>query len=368
MTTLDRRALNRALLERQLLLRRQSLTVTKALEHLVGLQAQEPPDPYVGLWSRLESFAPDDLSKLIANRKAVRLTLMRGTIHLVTARDAVAMWPVMRPLFERTFRGQPWGRSLSELDLDEILKAGRELAEQTPLTPSELGRGLLERWPGRDPAALGMAARYLLPMVQVPPRGIWGASARATVTTAEHWLGRPLGRNTSPDRMVLRFLAAFGPAAVADMRTWSGLAGLRAVADRLRPRLRTFRDESGRELLDLPDAPLPDPDRPAPPRFLPTYDNVLLSHDDRSRIIDDGDRRRLSAESSLGRFGTVLIDGFVRAKWKITRSGGRATLEVKPLTRLPRRDVEALTEEGNRLLAFIAGEEENRDVRISPAA
>jgi Winged helix DNA-binding domain len=360
--------LNRALLERQLLLRRHELMVPQAVEHLVGLQAQEPPDPYVALWSRLEPFDPSDLAGLIAGRRAVRMTLMRGTIHLVTARDGLAMWPVMRSFLERTFRSHPWGRNLANLDVDEVLEAGRELVEAKPMTNAELGPLLLERWPDRDKASLAAAVRYLMPMVQVPPRGIWGASGRAAVTTAQHWLGRPLRKGTAPDRMILRYLGAFGPATVADMRTWSGLPGLREVTDRLRPRLRTFRDEAGRELFDVPDAPLPHPGTPAPARFLPVYDNILLSHDDRSRILDDADRQRLTAESYGGNFGTILVDGFVGGRWKLARERGRATLEVTPLRRWAKGDGAAVTEEGARLLAFAAADVESHNVRLLPAA
>jgi winged helix DNA-binding protein len=365
--TLGSRALNRALLERQLLLRRQELPVPRAIEHLVGLQAQEPPDPYVALWSRLDPFRHEDLARLITGRRAVRATLMRGTIHLVTARDCLAMWPVMQPFLERTFQGHPWGRSLAGVNIDEVLEAGRRLVEAEPMTNPQLGRALSERWPERDPTSLAAAARYLLPMVQVPPRGIWGKSGQATVTTAEHWLGRPLRTRTAPDRLIRRYLAAFGPATVADMRTWSGLAGLREVAERLRPRLRTFRDEDGRELFDAPDAPLPDPDTPAPPRFLPTYDNILLAHEDRTRIISEGDRRRLTADSYQGRFGTFLIDGFVRGAWKIERGRGAATLVISPLKRLSRKDAAAVSEEGARLLAF-AADAEKQDIRFSTTA
>jgi hypothetical protein len=363
--TLGPRALNRALLERQLLLRRHRMPVPRAVEHLVGLQAQEPPDPYVALWSRLEGFRPEALAQLITNKRAVRTTLMRGTIHLVTARDCLALWPVMRPFLERTFRGHPWGRSLAGLDIEPVLEAGRELVEAKPMTNAQLGPLLLERWPDRDQAALAAAVRYLLPMVQVPPRGIWGASGRAAVTTAQHWLSRPLRSSAAPDRMILRYLAAFGPATVADMRTWSGLAGLREVVDRLRRRLRTFRDESGRELFDVSDAPFPDPDTPAPPRFLPTFDNILLSHDDRSRIIDEADRRRLTADSSGGSFGTILIDGFVRGTWKLLRQRRATALLITPLKRLAKRETAAVADEGARLLAFAAVDAESHDVRFA---
>jgi winged helix DNA-binding protein len=364
---LGRRALSRALLERQLLLRRRRMPIPRAVEHLVGLQAQEPPDPYVALWSRLEGFRPEALAKLIATRRAVRTTLMRGTIHLVTARDCLTMWPVMRPFLERTFRGHPWGRNLADMDIDQVLDAGRELVEAQPMTNTELRSGLVDRWPDRDPASLAAAVRYLLPMVQVPPRGIWGASGRPFVTTAEHWLGRPLGTDTAPDRMILRYLGAFGPATIADMRTWSGLAGLREVTDRVRPRLRTFRDENGRELFDIPDAPLPDPDTPAPPRFLPTYDNILLSHDDRTRIISEDDRRRLTTGSYEGNFGTVLIDGFVGGRWKVLRQRGASTLLITPLKRLAKRESAAVTDEGVRMLAFVAADAEKYDVRLASA-
>lgn len=342
------------------------MPVPRAVERLVGLQAQEPPDPYVALWSRLDGFRPEDLAGLIANRRVVRMTLMRGTIHLVTARNCLAMWPVMRSFLERTFRGQPWGRNLADLDIEEVLEAGRGLVEAKPMTSAQIGPLLLERWPDRDRASLAAAVRYLLPMVQVPPRGIWGAGGRAAVTTAEHWLGRPLGKNTAPDRMILRYLAAFGPATVADMRTWSGLAGLREVIERLRPGLRTFRGEHGRELFDVPDGPLPDPDTPAPPRFLPTFDNIVLSHDDRSRIVSDEDRRRF-AEAAQWNVGPLLVDGFVGGSWRITRGRDTATLEINPLKRLAKREIAAVTEEGDRLLAFAAAGDEHHDIRFLPA-
>jgi Winged helix DNA-binding domain len=365
--TLGRRALNRALLERQLLIRRQKLSVPRAVERLVGLQAQEPPDPYVALWSRLEGFRPLDLASLIADRRVVRTTLMRGTIHLVTARDCLAMWPVMRSFLEGRFRRNPWGRNLAGMEIEDVLKAGRALVEDEPMTNPQLGSLLVKGWPDRDSTSLAAAARYLLPMVQIPPRGIWGASGRAVHTTAEHWLGRPLETQTSPDRMILRYLGAFGPATVADMRTWSGLSGLREVTERLRPRLRPFRDEKDRELFDVPDGSLPDPETPVPPRFLPTYDNILLSHADRSRIISKDDRRRLTASSYGENFGTVLIDGFVRGTWRIDRGRGAATLVIRPLERLAKPAIRALTREGARLLAFVAPDAENQDIRFTAA-
>jgi hypothetical protein len=365
---LSRRALNRALLERQLLLRRVTMPAAGAIEHLVGMQAQVPRDPYIALWARLEGFQPDELSRLIADREAVRVGLLRTTIHLVTARDCLCLWPVLQPVQERGFQsGSPFGRNLVGMDVGEVLAAGRAILEERPRTIAALRASLAERWPDRDPASLAYAIRYLVPIVQLPPRGLWGISGQPTWTTVEAWLGRPLDDDPAPDRLILRYLAAFGPASVADMRTWSWLTGLRDVVERLLPQLRTFRDERGRELFDLPDAPRPDPDTPAPARFLPEYDNVGLSHDDRTRVIPE-ETRFLSFPGSGGFPGSVLIDGFLGATWRLTREDGRATLVVMPFGPLGGADRSAVADEGARLLAFAAADAQDRDVRFERPA
>lgn len=365
---LGARALNRALLERQLLLRRSKMSAADAIEWLVGMQAQIPGDPYIALWSRLETFHTDDLSRLINDREAVRMGLMRATIHLVTARDALSLRPVLQPALERTFKsGTPFGRRLIGVDLPRLLKLGRALVDESPRTTAELRPVLQKRWPKRDRDSLVMAMSYLLPLVQVTPRGIWGASAQPRRTTLEAWLGRPLGQDRSPDAMVLRYLAAFGPATAADARTWSGLSALAEVFEQLRPRLRTFRDEGGRELFDVPDAPLPDAETPAPVRFLPVYDNILLSHADRTRIVRPL-YATLTGHGAGVNFSSVLIDGFVGATWTFKREPKKATLRIAPIDNLRKRERAAVEAEGDRLLGFIAADAPSRDLVITEPA
>ncbi len=333
---LSRRALNRALLERQLLLRRSQMSAKDAIEHLVGMQAQVPTDPYIALWTRLGGFRADELAKLLTERRALRMGLMRATVHLVTARDALAMWPVVQPVFERTFLsargdvGVPTFTSrLSGVDMKALVRAGRKIVNESPRSAAELRPLLNKRRPDRDADALAAAVHFLLPLVQVPPRGLWGASGQARHTSLEAWLGKEPADDASPDTLVVRYLRAFGPATVADARIWSRLTGVREVFERLRPGLRAFRDEKGREL----------------------FDNVFLSHDDRSRIV--GDDVRWSQRTVMeGRFGTVLVDGFIGATWKIIPDRGRARLQVESVLHLGRRDTGAVAAEGERLLAF----------------
>jgi hypothetical protein len=348
------RTLNRALLHRQSLLDRAALSAPDAIERLVGMQAQVPTSPYVGLWSRLRRFRHRDLEALLNERRAVRAPLMRATLHLVTARDLRRLRPAVQPALERGFvSGSPFGKQLAGMDLVPVLAAGRSLLEEAPRTTAQLAAELGARWPGRDATALAHAVRYLVPLVQLPPRGLWNAGGQATWSTAEDWLGGPLETDRAPDAMLLRYLEAFGPATAADMQAWSGLTGLREVADRLRPRLRIYRDERGRALYDVPGAVLPDPETPAPVRFLPEFDNVLVAYSDRTRIIPDPHRARVVHD-----LGTpmVLINGVVAGTWKVAPGDDVAVLRIATFERVSKADRTSLEEEGRRLLAFVAGD------------
>ncbi|WP_394850039.1 winged helix DNA-binding domain-containing protein [Pendulispora brunnea] len=364
MKVLGPRALNRALLDRQMLLERHAITASKAIERLAGMQAQSPYAPYFGLWTRLAGFRPDALSVLIEKRRAVRIALMRSTVHLVTARDCLAFRPVVAAVQERALSvGTTYGRDIAGIDERELVATARSLLEQQPRTLAELGELLRARWPKYDAHALAYAVRLLVPLIQVPPRGVWGKGGQALSTTAESWLARSFDSASSePDAMILRYLAAFGPASVRDAQIWSGLTKLQDAFERLRPRLRVFHDEAGRELFDLPDAPRPDPEIPAPPRFLPEYDNLLLSHAVRTHLIAEEHRPHVYVANGMR--PAVLVDGMVSATWKLTQTRRRASLAIGPFVRLSKKDQAALEREGKALLAFAAPDTEH-DVRFT---
>jgi hypothetical protein len=348
---LTRRALNRALLERQLLLRRRRMPALGAVERLVALQAQEPRDPYVALWSRVEPFRAETLSGVLEQRRAVRMTLLRGTLHLVTARDAVALRALVQPGIERVIYGSsPLRTAVDSVDMDELFAALRGWLEERPRRRSELVKEIAARWPEADADSLGYAM-YALPTVQVTPRGLWRRSGGSAFTTMEAWLGSSPDPAAEVDALALRYLAAFGPATPADLQYWSGIPGPKEVFERLRPRLRTVRDDDGRELFDVPRSPLPDPDVPAPVRFLPEYDNVVIGHKDRTRIVAEG----IPRWTEVG-WGWVLVDGMVAARWRLLEANARPTLRIEPFRRLRREEQAETREEAGRLATFLAPE------------
>jgi hypothetical protein len=357
---LDRRALNRALLARQHLLARQPGSALDMVRHLCGLQAQAPFPPYYGLLARLDGFRPEDLAGLLEDRRVVRIALMRGTIHLVTAEDALAWRPLVQPVLDRGLATN-FGPRLAGADLDRVAAQGRELTSREPLTFAELGAALTATWPGNPADALAQAVRARIPLVQVPPRAVWGKSGLARHTPADVWLGRPgTGPPTGPRRLqaltalVERYLAAFGPATVQDVQAWSGLTRLREVVEPMRDRLRVFADQDGRELFDLMDGPRPGPDVPAPARLVAEFDNLILSHDDRTRIMAPDDRQQLfKLQNSFP--GSVLLDGFVAGCWRVKRTKGTATMTVELFRpRVPARDGDAIVAEAERVLGVTA--------------
>jgi hypothetical protein len=365
---LDTRTLNRALLARQGLLERSATPALAMVERLVGMQAQVPNNPYTGLWSRIEGFRPEELSEAIAGRGAVRAGALRATIHLLSARDCLAIQPITGAVLAKGFQGQ-FGRRLAAagVDVGAVVAAGRELLDERPRTRAEIRDLLAPRWPDVDPDLLGHATVHLTPLVQIPPRGLWQGRGQATWAPTEQWLGAELDPEPSIDQLLLRYLAAFGPASTADMRTWSTLTGLREVVERLRPGLRSFRDENGRELLDVPDGLLPDPDTPAPPRFLPEYDNLTLSHADRSRVLAGVGPG--APFPTGGTVGALLVDGFYRANWKLAETGGTATLTIDRLAHLPNDPagtLEAVEDEADRLARFLAPAAADHRVELVP--
>ncbi|MEV5713882.1 winged helix DNA-binding domain-containing protein [Amycolatopsis mediterranei] len=361
-TVLDARALNRATLARQLLLERADLPVLDAVAHLGGLQAQEPQEPFTGLWSRLRAFDPAALDALLTGRRVVRTHLMRRTVHLLTADDVLA-W---RSRFDTMLRqrvGGTYRRELAGVDFAELAAAGRAvLADGEPRSMGELARAVADRWPAAGPRPLGeLLIAALIPSAQLPPRGLWRTKAGVRNLPLAAWLGRdadPLDSGDGVGRtLVRRYLAAFGPAATADLRAWSGLAGLPAAVKAVREELVVFRDERGRELLDLPGAPRPDPGTPAPVRFLPAFDNAILGYDDRSRIIDDAHRGLSVAGERV-----VLVDGRVSATW--TTEGDAVV--VRPLRRLTGAERAEVTTEGSGLAGF-SSDGESACVRVEPS-
>jgi len=393
MQVMSLRAVNRALLARQLLLERQVLPasqpdrtarVMQTIEHLIGLQAQAPFPPYYGLHSRLDGFRPEDLATLITDRSVVRIALMRGTIHLVSARDCLPLRRLLQPVIERGMRGA-FGKQLAGVDPAELAAAGRRLVEAEPMTFAQLGPALAAQWPDHPPAALAQGVRTYVPLVQVPPRAVWGRSGQSMHTSAEHWLGqrRPSGEPAHPlpaaspadlAQLVTRYLGAFGPATVRDVQAWSGLTGLKAVLERLRPCLVTFRDEQGAELFDLPTAPRPGADAPAPVRLTAEFDNLVLSHAERSRVVTPEATRRLYTVNGVIP-GAVLVDGFAAGMWRLTRSRDEAAVTIEMFGPMRRTDTaqresalrDALAAEAERVLAFGAPGAAHQ-VRFAPLA
>jgi hypothetical protein len=362
--TLTRRELNRATLARQLLLDRAALPAVDAVARVAGLQAQVQNPPYVGLWSRLRDFDRGELTAAMERREVVRATMMRSTVHVVTADDYLAWRAALQPALVRAFHGFH-GENARQLDTESVLAAAFELFDGPPRSFVDVRAVLSERFPGVRPETMAYATRAYLPLVQVPPGGTWGHSGAVPYTLARAHLGRDVAGSDSPSGFVLRYLAAFGPATVKDVQTWAGMAKLKATIDELRPQLRTFRDEAGGELFDVPDGPLPDADAEAPVRFLPEFDNFVLSHADRSRVVPEEHRKKVLPGAGIVR-ATFLVDGMVAGTWNVERAKGARVLVAQPFEQLAKSDRDALGSEAERLLGWVAEDAEDLDVRFEP--
>lgn len=363
MTTLTTRQLNRALLARQMLLAREKATASEAVERLVGLQAQLARPPFGGLWTRLEGFRREDLLAPLHERRIVRVTAMRGTLHLMTAADYVELRGALQPGLSRGMQSILRDRATT-FDLEAIGAEARAFFGRSPETFDALRIYLKEQHPEGDERAMAYAVRTHLPLVQVPTEAAWGFPPAAAFALADEWLGREIPGGDAPAHaLVRRYLAAFGPATPGDAQAWSGLSGLRPVFEELRPSLATFRDERKRELFDLPEAPRPEEDTPAPVRFIPEFDNLVLGHDDRTRVMADEHRPRVVSKN-LQVSATFLVDGFVAGTWKVERKKKTAALLLDPFAPLARKTLAALEKEGDALLRFVEEDAAAREVRV----
>ncbi|MEV4253356.1 winged helix DNA-binding domain-containing protein [Spirillospora sp. NPDC049652] len=363
--TLNLRQLNRATLARQMLLTREAVPVPEAVQRLGGLQAQEPKPPFFGLWSRLEGFRAKDLHTAVHDRSVVRATYLRGTLHLVSAADYAALRATLQPMLDGALK--VLGDKAAGLDRPAVLAAARRHLTEGPRTFNELRALLQEDFPDVYDRALGYAVRMWLPLTMVPTDDRWGFPRTASFTPADTWLHTALSDGPDDEALALRYLAAFGPATAADAQTWSGTAACGAALERLRPRLRTFQDERGRELFDLPDAPRPDEDTPVPARFLPEFDNLVLAHADRRRVIADAHRPLLTTKNLRVR-AVFLWDGFAAGLWELERKRKVATLRLRPFEPLPREAVTALTAEAESLLNFAEPDATERKIEVADPA
>ncbi|MBF6330446.1 winged helix DNA-binding domain-containing protein [Nocardia transvalensis] len=351
------RVLNRTLLARQHLLHRTTLSVAEMCEHLIGLQAQDVPPPFVGLWSRIADFEPGTVSSGLTDRSLVRITLMRGTIHMVTPADALRIAPHIQPELEKVpFRkGFNYGAMVG-LDPEEVRRRGEQVLGDEPMPAAELRARAAELYPDRDPGAVVQTWLYQLPVLQTPPRGLWKNNSRPVWSRIEPWLGAPLDPSYPLEELVIRYLRAFGPATTMDVQTWSKLLGIKEAMARLGDRVRTYTDERGRTLYDAADAELADPDQPAPVRYLGWYDNIVLSHQDRSRIVPDAAAPPLQYLAT--QVSPILVDGYLSGIYKIFTDRTRARLRIVPgrtWSAAERKDVEA---EGLALLGFLEADRE----------
>lgn len=357
MTVLSAKAVNRATLARQLLIERSDLSPTDAIARLAGMQGQEPKHPYVGLWTRLQGFDDEQLTSAVQDREVVRATLYRGTLHLVTANDYLRFRTTLSPVLESGLK--LLGDRAEGLEPEKVVAAARKILAKEPLTFTEVRDALQQQFPAANDRALGFCTRMLVPLVMFPVDTRWGWSANAKFTPAEDWLGAKIRRSAVPEELVIRYLEAFGPATPADFQTWSGLPKAKVLFDQVE--LEEFTDENGRTLYDVQSGPRPDPDTPVPVRFVPEFDNLLLAHAKRERIIADEHRPAVFTKN-LRIKSTYLVDGLVAGLWTAEKKRGVATLTLTPFGRTLKRTATELEREGTTLLRFLEPDAKTHEV------
>ncbi|TAK16188.1 MAG: winged helix DNA-binding domain-containing protein [Acidobacteria bacterium] len=345
------RQLNRATLARQLLLERTAMPVVKAIEQVLALQAQVPRPPHVGLWSRLPAFEREHLHVPLRSRALVRATTMRGTLHIMSAKDFLAFRGALQESLTAGVRPVVGNAPLPPVDV--LVAAARKILAREPLTFNEIRAALVKQFPKSHDRLMGYTVRMHLPLVQVPTEDdVWGFPSDSAFAPADAWIKKPVGQGDGPAKLVLRYLAAFGPASSADIQAWTGLRGVAEIVKPLRSKLVTFTDARGRELFDLPKAPRPDADTDAPVRFLPEYDSVVIGHADRSRLVDEKYRKALVTKNLIVP-PTFLVDGRIAGTWKIERKKAAATLQLAPFAPLTKSVRRELEREGEALAHFV---------------
>jgi hypothetical protein len=349
--TISLRDLNRATLARQLLLERAAITPVAAVEQLIGMQAQEARPPFIGLWSRLRDGRRNEMLRAIDERVLVRATLMRGTIHLFSAADYRAFRAAIQPVLDRAI--SVLGSRSEGLDVEQVLPAAYALLAGNPLPFNDIRDQLQAQFPDMNDRALGYTVRMKIPLVVIPTEHRWGYLANAPFGLADEWIGPGDPPGLALQELIRRYLAAFGPATVADAQTWFGMPGLKPTFEALRPDLLVFKSERGKEYFDLPEAPRPPADTPAPVRFLPDFDNLLLSHADRTRVIADEHRGIVYQKGNLRLLPTFLVDGNVAGMWRSERKRKDATLTITPFAPLSSATQRELADEGEGLIRFI---------------
>jgi len=355
------RHLNRATLARQMLLARHDTTVPAAVERLLGVQAQMPKPPFVGLWTRVHGVTREGVADLLRTRVLVRATTMRGTLHLMTAADYLALRTAMQAGLDHGLRAI-LGARLGGLDRERMVEVATAHLAQ-PRTFDEVRAHLLAAFPGGDERAMGYSVRLTLPLVQVPGAAeTWAYAAQAPFIAARTWLKRPPARGDAPDALVLRYIAGYGPVTVTDAQAWLGIPALKPVFERLRPSLITLRGPGKAELFDLPDAPRPDAETPAPVRLLPEWDNLLIGRGD-ERFVPAA-RRKAVFLPGLRVAATLLVDGTVAGTWTVERKKAAATLTVTPFGKLSKAVRAEVEQEGEAALQFLEPDAATRAVRV----